>query len=60
MCVNKAVNMQRGLALNGACRQLMKGGGRGCVYGRNTKEGCGKKVSELWEPMDIEDLHKLG
>lgn len=55
LCANKAVNHQRGAALNAACRSLMTGRG-GCVYGRNSRDGGGKNVP--WTPLDIEDLHK--
>jgi len=56
LCANKAVNHQRGAALNAACRSLMSGRGN-CIYGRNTRADIGKNIP--WTPLDIEDLHKI-
>lgn len=54
LCVNSAVNMNRGFALNAACRGLQKAINP-CLYFKN-RDQSQKTLS--WEPMDIEELHK--
>jgi len=46
--------MQRGHALNAACRSVTKGMNP-CIYFKNKEN---PRLS--WEPMDIEELHEMG
>jgi regulator of telomere elongation helicase 1 len=54
LCVNSAVNMNKGFALNAACRSMQKAINP-CLYFKN-RDSSQKTLK--WDPMDIEDLHK--
>lgn len=53
MCVNSSVNMNKGTALNAACRSSQKAINP-CMYFKN-RDMAQKRIP--WEPLDIEDLH---
>jgi len=55
LCINSAVNMNKGFILNAACRQAQKAINP-CLYFKN-RDIAQKKID--WEPRDIEDLHEL-
>jgi regulator of telomere elongation helicase 1 len=55
LCVNAAVNMNKGFALNAACRSIQKAINP-CLYFKN-RDSSQKKLS--WDPLDIEELHTL-
>ena len=54
LCVNKMVNMNRGYALNAACKNAQKAINP-CIYYKNRE----KARHMQWDVADIEELHKL-
>ena len=55
MCVNSAINKNKGFALKAACRASQKAINP-CMYFKN-RDMAQKRIP--WEPLDIEDLHKF-
>lgn len=55
LCVNASINMNKGFALNAACRNSQKGINP-CVYYKNKDKG---QMQMPWAPLDIEELHKV-
>ena len=55
LCVNPAINVNKGFALNAACKNAQKGLNL-CGYYKNRDKG---KESMPWGPLDIEELHKV-
>ena len=53
LCVNPAVNMNKGYALNAACKSACKAISP-CIYYKNKD----KPRKMEWEIQDIEELHK--
>lgn len=55
LCVNQSINMNKGFALNAACRNAQKGLNP-CIFYKNRDKG---KTQMPWKAMDIEELHKI-
>lgn len=56
LCVNQAINMQKGFSLNAACKSMQRGINP-CIYYRNKDHH--QEALKDWPILDIEDLHKV-
>ena len=54
LCVNSSVNMNKGFALNAACKSMQRGV-TSCIFYKHKDQA--QKMT--WDPLDIEDLHQL-